>query len=77
MFALSQLARPPAGSASIDVLASDAVATKGLTAIFVPFVADTISNEAAGGPIESRHDSERVDCGGDGEIGLHAEIDEV
>jgi len=43
LFALSQLARPPAGSASIDVLASDAVATKGLAAIFVPFVADTFS----------------------------------
>ena len=41
MFALSQLARPPAGSAGIDVLAPDAVATKELTAIFVPFVADT------------------------------------
>jgi len=39
LFALSQLARPPAcnASASIDVLASDVVATKGLTANFVPF----------------------------------------
>ena len=43
MFALSQLERPPACNARIDVLASDAVATKGLTAIFVPFVTGSFS----------------------------------
>ena len=39
--ARSRLARPPACNDSIDVLACDAVATKGLAAIFVPFVAVT------------------------------------
>ena len=43
MFALSQLERPPACNARIDVLASDAVATKGLTAVFVPFVTGSFS----------------------------------
>ena len=47
MFARSRLARPSAVSASIDVLASDAVATKGLTAIFVPFVPGTKYGQAA------------------------------
>ena len=48
MFALSRLARPPACSASIDVLACDAVATKGLAAIFVPFVPATKSGRNLG-----------------------------
>ena len=48
LFSPSRLARPPACNASIDVLASDAVATKGLTAIFVPFVPDTFSSNHIG-----------------------------
>ena len=40
-------------------------------------VPGTISNEAAGGVIELRHNPERVDCGGNCKINLHAEVDEV
>ena len=40
--ARSRLARPSTHDACIDVLACDAVATKGLTAIFVPFGTGTV-----------------------------------
>jgi hypothetical protein len=41
LFALSRLTRPSGNKAGIDVLARDAVAVKGLAAIFVPFMAGT------------------------------------
>ena len=62
MFALSRLARPLRRDAGIDVLARDAVATKELTAIFVPFVAVTLFTvvERLVGPFEGR--VERFGC---------------
>ena len=47
MFARSRLTCPSGPDAGIDVLAPDAVATKELAAIFVPFVAGTFIGRTA------------------------------